>query len=101
GVVRELGPVLAATMIAGRIGSAMAAELGTMAVTDQIDALTVLGTPPIHYLVVPRVLACVLLIPLLTVLADFMGASGGALVSVLLSDVARLLWPAGSHAGMM
>lgn len=80
GVVRELGPVLAATMIAGRVGSAMAAELGTMAVTDQVDALMCLGVPPVHYLVVPRLLACLLLIPLLTVLADCTGIVGGALI---------------------
>jgi phospholipid/cholesterol/gamma-HCH transport system permease protein len=79
-VVRELGPVLAATMIAGRVGSAMAAELGTMSITDQIDAMTCLGVNAIHYLVVPRFLACVLLIPMLTVLADFMGIMGGALI---------------------
>ncbi|MBV9125937.1 MAG: ABC transporter permease [Planctomycetes bacterium] len=79
-VVRELGPVLAATMIAGRIGTAMAAELGTMRVTEQVDALTCLGLNPLHYLVVPRLLACVLLIPLLAVLADFMGIMGGALI---------------------
>ncbi len=80
-VIRELGPVLAATMLAGRVGSAIAAELGTMRVTEQIDALWCLGTNPIHYLVVPRFLACVLLIPLLTVMADFMGVIGGALIS--------------------
>jgi len=79
-LVRELGPVLAATMLAGRVGSAMAAELGTMRVTEQIDALACLGTNPIHYLVVPRFLACVLLIPLLTIMANFMGVLGGALV---------------------
>jgi phospholipid/cholesterol/gamma-HCH transport system permease protein len=86
-VVRELGPVLAATMLAGRVGSAMAAELATMRITEQIDALCCLGTNPIHYLVVPRVLACVLLIPLLTVLANFMGVSGGALVSIQLFGI--------------
>lgn len=80
-VIRELGPVLAATMLAGRVGSAIAAELGTMRVTEQIDALTCLGVNPIHYLVVPRFLACVTLIPLLTVLADFMGVMGGAFIS--------------------
>ena len=64
-IVRELGPVLAATMLAGRVGSAMAAELGTMRVTEQIDALSALGTNPIYYLVVPRFLACVLLDPAL------------------------------------
>jgi phospholipid/cholesterol/gamma-HCH transport system permease protein len=79
-VIRELGPVLAATMLAGRVGSAIAAELGTMRVTEQIDALWSLGANPIHYLVVPRFLACVCLIPLLTVLADFMGVMGGALI---------------------
>jgi phospholipid/cholesterol/gamma-HCH transport system permease protein len=79
-VIRELGPVLAATMLAGRIGSAIAAELGTMRVTEQIDALQCLGANPIHYLVVPRFLACVMLIPLLTILADFMGVMGGALI---------------------
>ena len=66
-IVRELGPVLAATMLAGRIGSAMSAELATMRVTEQVDALSCLGAHPLHYLVVPRVLACGLLIPLLTV----------------------------------
>jgi phospholipid/cholesterol/gamma-HCH transport system permease protein len=80
-LVKELGPVLAATMLAGRVGSAMAAELGTMRVTEQIDALAALGTNPIRYLVVPRFLACVLLIPLLTLMADFMGVIGGAVVS--------------------
>ena len=79
-VVKELGPVLAATMLAGRVGSAMAAELGTMRVTEQIDALACLGVDPVHYLVVPRLLACVLLIPLLTVLADVMGMFGGAVI---------------------
>lgn len=80
-VICELGPVLAATMLAGRVGSAIAAELGTMRVTEQIDALTCLGINPINHLVVPRLLACVLLIPMLTVLADFMGVIGGAFIS--------------------
>ena len=62
-LVKELGPVLAATMLAGRVGGAMAAVLGTMRVTEQIDALTAMGADPIHYLVVPRFLACILLIP--------------------------------------
>jgi phospholipid/cholesterol/gamma-HCH transport system permease protein len=86
-IVRELGPVLAATMLAGRVGSAMAAELGTMRVTEQIDALTALGTNPIYYLVVPRFLACVLLIPLLTLMADFMGVIGGAAVSTQILNI--------------
>src|SRR5207248_3190633 len=79
-VVRELGPVLAATMLAGRIGSAMAAELATMRVNEQIDALACLGVNPVHYLVVPRFLACVLLIPLLTIFADLMGVLGSAAI---------------------
>ena len=77
-LVRELGPVLAATMLAGRVGSAMAAELGTMRVTEQIDALSSMGVNPIHYLVVPRFLGCLMLIPALTIMADFMGIVGGA-----------------------
>lgn len=81
-VVRELGPVLAATMLAGRVGSAMAAELATMRVSEQIDALSCLGANPVHYLVVPRLLACVLLIPLLTAFADVAGVAGGALICV-------------------
>lgn len=79
-IVRELGPVLAATMLAGRVGGAMAAELATMRITEQIDAIACLGVNPLRYLVVPRFLACVLLIPLLTILANFMGVMGGALI---------------------
>jgi phospholipid/cholesterol/gamma-HCH transport system permease protein len=86
-IIRELGPVLAATMLAGRVGSAMAAELATMRVTEQIDALACLGVNPIHYLAVPRFLACVLLIPLLTIMANFMGVMGGALISTKLYDI--------------
>ena len=81
-LVRELGPVLAATMLAGRVGSAMAAQLGTMRVTEQIDALSSMGASPMQHLVVPRFLACVILIPALTVVADFMGVMGGYLYSV-------------------
>lgn len=79
-VVRELGPVLAAVMLAGRVGSAMAAELATMRVTEQLDALACLGVDPVKYLVAPRVLACVLLLPLLTVLADLLGLVGSSLI---------------------
>lgn len=81
-LVRELGPVLAATMLAGRVGSAMAAQLGTMRVTEQIDALSSMGASPMQHLVVPRFLACVILIPTLTIVADFMGVMGGYLYSV-------------------
>lgn len=86
-LVRELGPVLAATMLAGRVGSAMAAELGTMRVTEQIDALAAMGANPIRYLVVPRFLACFFLIPTLTVMADFMGVAGGHFYSVNVLDI--------------
>ena len=79
-LIRELGPVLAAVMLAGRVGSAMAAEVGTMRVTDQIDALSCLGVDPIHYLVVPRLIACVLLIPLLSTLANATGILGAATI---------------------
>ena len=81
-LVRELGPVLAATMLAGRVGGAMAAELGTMRVTEQIDALAAMGANPIRYLVVPKFLACLFLIPTLTIMADFMGVAGGHFYSV-------------------
>jgi phospholipid/cholesterol/gamma-HCH transport system permease protein len=86
-LVRELGPVLAATMLAGRVGSAMAAELGTMRVTEQIDALSSMGANPIQYLVVPRFLGCLVLIPSLTIMADFMGVAGGAFYSIYLLDI--------------
>lgn len=76
-LLKELGPVLAAVMLAGRVGSSMAAQLGTMRVTEQIDALTALGANPISYLVVPRFLACVLLIPMLTLCADGIGVLSG------------------------
>jgi len=86
-LVRELGPVLAATMLAGRVGSAMAAELGTMRVTEQIDALSAMGANPIHYLVVPRCLAWLLLIPALTIMADFMGVVGAGVYSIFILGV--------------
>jgi phospholipid/cholesterol/gamma-HCH transport system permease protein len=86
-LVRELGPVLAATMLAGRVGSAIAAVLGTMRVTEQIEALTTMGADPIHYLVVPRFLACILLIPALTIMADFMGIVGGYFYSVIVLGI--------------
>jgi phospholipid/cholesterol/gamma-HCH transport system permease protein len=86
-LVRELGPVLAATMLAGRVGSAMAAELGTMRVTEQIDALESMGADPVHYLVVPRLLACIFMIPTLTIMADFMGVVGGYLYSIHILDI--------------
>ncbi|MFM8273999.1 MAG: MlaE family ABC transporter permease [Gemmata sp.] len=79
-VVRELGPVLAAVMLAGRVGSAMAAELATMRVTEQLDALACLGVDPVKYLAGPRLLAALLMLPFLTVLADVMGLLGSSLI---------------------
>jgi phospholipid/cholesterol/gamma-HCH transport system permease protein len=79
-VVRELGPVLTAVMLAGRVGSAMAAQLGTMKVTEQIDALACLGVDPVKYLAGPRIFAAILMIPLLTIFADLMGLFGSTLI---------------------
>ena len=82
-VTRELGPVLAALMVAGRIGTAMAAEIGTMRVTDQVDALTTLSTDPMKYLVAPRLLAATLAMPLLVIVANILGVLGGFLIGVV------------------
>ena len=79
-ITRELGPVLAGLMVAGRIGAAFAAEIGTMRVTDQIDALTTLSTNPMKYLVAPRLLAGTMALPLLVVVADILGVMGGWLI---------------------
>ena len=86
-MVKELGPVLAAVILAGRVGGAMSAELGTMRVTEQIDALRAMGSSPLRVLVVPRLLACVLLIPVLVIYADFMGILGGYMISVYIYGV--------------
>jgi len=80
-MLRELGPVLTALIVTGRVGSAMAAEIGTMRVTEQIDALETLATHPVKYLVVPRVLALVAMMPILVVFADAVGVSGGYLIA--------------------
>jgi phospholipid/cholesterol/gamma-HCH transport system permease protein len=81
-VTRELGPVISGLMVAGRVGAAMAAEIGTMRVTDQIDALTTLSTDPLRYLVLPRLLAGIITLPILVVVADIIGVFGGFLVGV-------------------
>ena len=81
-MTRELGPVIAGLMVAGRIGAAMAAELGTMRVTEQIDALTTLSTNPFKYLVAPRLIAGITMLPLLVLVADVIGVFGGYLVGV-------------------
>ncbi len=86
GITRELGPVLGGLMVAGRVSSAIAAEIGTMRVTEQIDALTTLSTDPFKYLVAPRVLAAILSMPLLVLLADIIGVMGGFVVSTQLLD---------------
>jgi len=97
-LVRELGPVLAATMLAGRVGSALAAEIGTMRITEQIDALSSMGTSPIHYLVVPRFVGCLILIPALTVIADFTGVFGGALYCIHILDInSHFYWEHGRN----
>jgi phospholipid/cholesterol/gamma-HCH transport system permease protein len=80
-MVRELGPVLAGLMVAGRVGSGIAAQLGSMRVTEQIDALNTLGTDPIKKLVTPRVLAALIMLPLLTIINDFVGILGGNIIA--------------------
>jgi phospholipid/cholesterol/gamma-HCH transport system permease protein len=82
-MTRELGPVLAGLMVAGRVGASMAAELGTMRVTEQIDALTTLSTDPFRYLVFPRIIAGLLMLPVLVLVADIIGVMGGFIVSVV------------------
>jgi phospholipid/cholesterol/gamma-HCH transport system permease protein len=81
-IVRELGPVLTALMVTGRVGSGMAAELGSMVVTQQIDALRVLGTDPMRRLVAPRIFAGITMVPILTVISDMLGIFGGGLISI-------------------
>ncbi len=81
-LTRELGPVLAALMVAGRVGAAMAAEIGTMRVTEQIDALSTLSTDPFKYLVAPRVLAGIVTLPMLVLVDDIVGVMGGYIVSI-------------------
>ena len=80
-MIRELGPVLAGLMVAGRVGSGIAAQLGSMRVTEQIDALNTLGTDPIKKLVTPRVLAALIMLPVLTVINDFVGIIGGNVIA--------------------
>lgn len=90
-VVKQIGPVLAAVMLAGRVGGALTAELGTMNVTEQLDAMRVMGADPIRVLVVPRFIACVLLTPILTIFSDFLGVLGGWLISVRSLGIQQ--WP--------
>ncbi|HEX5058493.1 MAG TPA: ABC transporter permease [Kofleriaceae bacterium] len=92
GVVRELGAVMAAIVVAGRTGAAFAAELGTMRVTQEIDALTTFGVSPVEYLVLPRVLAVTLMMPLLCVYADLLGVLGGAAVGIGLMHISPRIY---------
>jgi phospholipid/cholesterol/gamma-HCH transport system permease protein len=91
-LARELAPVLTAVILAGRVGSAFAAELGTMRVTEQIDALYMLRTDPIDYLVIPRVLACCFMLPLLTVLSLLTGMFGGMLIADAMYGISHTLF---------
>ena len=84
GMTRELGPVFTSIMVTARAGSAMAAELGTMRITEQIDALEAMAINPVKYLIVPRVLASSIVVPILTVISDFVGIAGGYFVGVIL-----------------
>lgn len=86
GITRELGPVLAALMLAGRVAAAIAAEIGAMRATEQIDALQTLSTDPLRYLVAPRIVAAVVTLPLLVVVADIIGVAGGWLVATATLD---------------
>jgi len=86
-MIRELGPVLAGLMVAGRVGSGIAAQLGSMRVTQQIDALNTLGTDPIKKLVTPRVVAALVMLPVLTIINDFVGIIGGNLIATLLEGL--------------
>jgi phospholipid/cholesterol/gamma-HCH transport system permease protein len=93
GLARELGPVLTAFLIAGRAGSAMAAELASMQISEQIDALRAMAVSPLRYLVLPRLLAGMLMLPIVTVIANFIGALGSYLVAVGLLHVnAGVYW---------
>ena len=91
-LTRELAPVLTAVVIAGRVGSAFAAEIGTMRVTEQIDALYILKTDPIDYLVIPRVIACCLMLPILTFLSLIVGMLGGLLIANNLFDISTVVF---------
>jgi phospholipid/cholesterol/gamma-HCH transport system permease protein len=96
-ITRELGPVIAGLMVAGRVGAAMAAEIGTMRVTEQIDALATLSTDPLRYLVLPRLLAGLLTLPLLVIVADVIGVFGGYLVAIYKLDFNAVTYLTQTH----
>ncbi len=91
-IVKQIGPVLAAVMLAGRVGCSLTAELGSMRVTDQLDAMRVMAADPIKVLVAPRLVACVLMIPILTVVSNLCGVWGAWLVTVKFYDVSTILY---------
>ena len=90
GMTREMGPLMAAILLTGRSGSAFAAEIGTMKIGDEIDALTVMGIKPMHYLVLPRILAVMITLPLLTLFADVAGIVGGMIIAITSLDLTPL-----------
>ena len=92
GLAKELIPILVGLMISGRVGSSMAAEIGTMRITEQIDALISLGADPIRYLVVPRTLACIVMLPCLTLYGDIIGMFGGYFYNVIAMGVNRIIY---------
>lgn len=94
---RELAPVLTAVILAGRVGSAFAAEIGTMQVTEQIDALYMLKTDPIDYLVIPRVIACCIMLPILTIFAFVTGMMGGLLIATGLYNISQSVFIDSAH----
>lgn len=96
-MLRELSPVLVGLMVTGRVGSSMAAEIGTMRVTEQLDALEALATNPIHYLFVPRVVAGIVMLPFLVILGDALGVYGGYLVSVRLMGANPVVYEQNSY----
>jgi len=97
-VVMELAPVMSALVYAGRVGAGMAAELGTMRVTEQIDALESMGINPVRYLVMPRIVACVFMVPFLVMFADFVAIMGGLVVSTMGVDVSSETYLSGIKA---
>jgi phospholipid/cholesterol/gamma-HCH transport system permease protein len=99
-LVRELGPVLCALMVTGRVGSAISAELGSMVVSQQIDAMRALGTDPIRKLVAPRLFALLISLPLLTVLADLLGIFGGWVTAILLYNVSSSVFVSAVRDGI-
>jgi phospholipid/cholesterol/gamma-HCH transport system permease protein len=99
-LVRELGPVLAALMVAGRVGSGMASELGSMLVTEQINAMRALGTDPVKKLVVPRILATTTMLPLLTIIADGIGVLGGMFIAVMFLQITANLYLSSAWRGL-